>query len=87
MSPGVVASHLPSLCATLANVNDKIRRALRSSLSLSKECLSQNSIRHYTHVYARFGADLYAQLVLIYKISASELSPRSTKSKSALLVG
>ncbi len=29
---------------------------------------------HGTHVFARFGTDLYAQSVLINKISASELS-------------
>ncbi len=46
--------------------------------------LSWNMYTHCIHVFARLALDLYAQSVLIDKISASELS---RKFKSALLVG
>ena len=49
---------------------------------------NESSVEIYTcciHVYRTFGADYYAQSVLINKISASELSRKFIK--SALLVG
>ncbi len=51
-------------------------------------CKNESSVGICTrciHVLARLGADLYAQSVIINKISASELSRKLIK--SALLVG
>ncbi len=48
--------------------------------------LSWNTCAHCMHVFARLGADLHAQRVLVGKIAASELSQKKFV-KSELLVG